>query len=227
MLKAIIIVMLITPCITLFATAAKAQTTLNVLAIEHPPFTSSKMSHNGLAFILLRQYAKEHFKAAIKPRIMPIARVQVLLQYDRWCLSFYPPVLINELTSAITITTQNIKLGMYRKHRESVFSWQHLREFSGAKIALLRSAKSSRFYQMYLDAGLIPVLVESTEQGVQLLLKAQVDYAFSDNISMDYASLSQADRDSLQFSQTTLLETPIQVYYNQKCHKQLYGSQAQ
>jgi len=197
---------------------------IKVLAIEYPPFTSSKMIHNGIAFMLLREYAKKHLKADIQPQIVPPARVQVLLKLNSWCLSFYPPLQLKDSDSSIQLSKTKIKIGMYRKRQNSDFRWDNLNEFSGASIALLRSNKSNRFYQLYSEAGLFPMFVDSTEQGIKLLLRDRVDYAFADNISIDLMDISPQQKESLQFSDTIFLETPILVYSNPKCAKRLYAN---
>jgi len=206
---------------------ADAQTdrpVIKVLAIEYPPFTSSKMIQNGVAFMLLRQYAKKHFIADIQPLIVPPARVQILLELKSWCLSFYPPLHLKSSGSSIQLSKTKIKIGMFRKRQNSVFRWDNLKEYSGASIALLRSNNSSRFYQLYTEAGLFPMFVDSIEQGIKLLLRGRVDYAFADNVSIDLMDISPQQKESLQFSETIFLETPIQVYFNPKCTKRLYAN---
>jgi polar amino acid transport system substrate-binding protein len=208
----------------MIAYAQSDRPVIKVLAIEYPPFTSSKMTHNGIAFMLLRQYAKKHFIADIQPHIVPPARLQVLLKLKSWCLSFYPSLQLEGPDNFIQLSDSKIKIGMYRKRQNSVFRWDNLNEFSGASIALLRSNKSSRFYQLYTEAGLLPIFVDSIEQGIKLLLKGRIDYAFADNISIDLMDISPQQKESLQFSETIFLETPIQVYLNPSCTKRLYAN---
>ena len=208
----------------MMAYAQSDRPVIKVLAIEYPPFTSSKMTHNGIAFMLLRQYAKKHFIADIQPQIVPPARMQVLLKLNSWCLSFYPSLQLEGPDNFIQLSDIKIKIGMFRKKQDSVFRWDNLNEYSGASIALLRSNKSNRFYQLYTEAGLFPMFVDSTEQGIKLLLRGRVDYAFADNMSIDMMGISPQQKESLQFSETIFLETPIQVYFNPKCTKRLYAN---
>jgi len=208
----------------MMAYAQSDRPVIKVLAIEYPPFTSNKMIHNGIAFMLLREYAKKHFIADIQPHIVPPARLQVLLKLKSWCLSFYPSLQLEGPDNFIQLSDSKIKIGMYRKRQNSVFRWDNLNEYSGASIALLRSNKSSRFYQLYTEAGLFPMFVDSIEQGVKLLLRDRVDYAFADNVSINLMDISSQQKESLQFSETIFLETPIQVYFNPSCTKRLYAN---
>lgn len=174
--------------------------------------------------MLLRKYAKKHFIVEIQPQIAPPARVQLLLKFKSWCLSFYPPLQLEDPGNVIQLSKNRIKIGMFRKRQNSVFRWDNLNEYSGARIALLRSKKSSRFYQLFTKAGLLPMFVDSIEQGIKLLLRDRVDYAFADDLSIDLMDISPQEKESLQFSETTFLETPIQVYFNPKCTKQLFAN---
>jgi ABC-type amino acid transport substrate-binding protein len=61
------------------------------------------------------------------------------------------------------------------------------------------------------------VSVETVEQGIHLLLKGRVDFAFTDNMSFFDKQKTNKEYAQLVFAQTPLLEVQLGVYFNTQC----------
>ena len=62
---------------------------IHVIAVEYPPFTSSKQPDGGLAFALLNDLTVNN-KIEWKPLFLPPKRAYKTVESGDWCASFYP-----------------------------------------------------------------------------------------------------------------------------------------
>lgn len=192
---------------------------LSVVSIHYPPFTMRSIDgDNGLSYTLLRQaLTGAHIK--VKTLTYPPARAEKLIDSEQWCASFYPPTLASKREVLVGLSDQLVHLGLLRKRQNNRFRWQDLSELSGKKVAYFRgSLKPSGMGQAMLDANMSIFDVETIKQGVQLLIKGRVDYAFADNISTK-AIFEQLDIDAqeYQFSETLLKDVQIGIWLNLEC----------
>lgn len=195
-----------------------ASQNVDVIAIEYPPYTSQTEPHYGLSFYALTQHFKQQ-KITFTPLFLPPARAAYHLKSTKWCLSFYPPLEQNTYPE-IVLNEHVVKLGLYRKAKATPFTWESLNELSGKKIAMLRSNnRLSELMNQFINANIEQIFVESVAQGLMLLDKDRVDYAFSDlaggNYNIKQLGLNHND---FQFSSSYLLETKIKVWRNPNCN---------
>ncbi|MCZ4336372.1 hypothetical protein [Shewanella colwelliana] len=217
----ICLVALITPSAYV---AAKAE--LNVIAIDYPPFTTENIEgDNGIAFRLLQQ-ALSDSELTVNPDIYSTARAHKLIRTGQWCASFYPPKEATEQLVNIPLAVQPIKLGLYRKRQESPFRWDDLSELGGSQVAYLRAVARDGIGLDMTNAGLVIFNVESVRQGLQLLAKGRVDYAFADNVSgaiiLNELGL---DINDYQFSQNLFRALPMGIWLNLSCEQALKAHQ--
>ena len=209
-----------TLCLTmLLSSVANAQPVFEVLAVEYPPFTGHQLSEGGIAFEILRQAYPEY---RFKPHIVPPKRAYQMIQNGQWCMSFYPSS-EGVASHKITLSKQNIVIGLIRMQQPTPFQWQQLAELSGSRVALLRSGDSSPFSNKFNQAGLIITYTETIQQAVDLLLRQRVDLAMYDDYNFN--QLPTALRVQLQFSETSLLQTPVTLFTNPNCHDPLSKNQ--
>lgn len=203
-------------CLTVLLSGfANAQPVFEVLAVEYPPFTSSQLTDDGIAFQILRQAFPEF---TFKPHIVPPKRAYQMIQNGQWCMSFYPSI-EGVASHKITLSKQNIVIGLIRMQQPEPLKWQQLEDLSGSRVALLRSGDSSPFSNKFNQAGLIITYTETIQQAVDLLLRQRVDLAMYDDYNFN--QLPASLRDKLQFSETSLLQTPVTLFTNPNCHDPL------
>ncbi len=82
---------------------------------------------------------------------------------------------------------------------------------------MLRATITEGMQGQLKQAGAVIMPVETVEQGVNLLLKDRVDFAFTDNMSFFEKQKSQKDYAQLAFAKTPLLEVQVGVYFNTQC----------
>ena len=197
-------------CFLLLRTRPIGAKTVDVLALEYPPFTSSESKGNGIAFELLE---KTLGQKGIKwrPTYAPPARAASIIEKGDWCASFYP--IIDEFDSVrVVLSKSKVIIGLVRKQEDSIFQWDGLESLAGHSIALLRTRKRSPFSQQFLDAGLEVLFVDNMEMGLKYVEEGFVDYAISDNLSF-----AQLNKENLEFSHTSILTTPITLFVNPAC----------
>lgn len=192
---------------------------LNVIAIEYPPFTTLTEPNGGIAFTLLKERVNE-LNVRIKPTFVPPARAAKMLQTEAWCGSFYPPNQPNEIRS-IELTETPVKIGLVRVAQNSPFRWDSLEEFKGKSLAILRTRENSEFSQRFQAAGIELAYVETIQASVQLVILGRVDMGISDNIS--FQMMERTNREKLQMSETSIIETPITLFLNSSCE---FGDEA-
>ena len=195
---------------------------IDIIAVDYPPYTIPSLTNNGIAFSLLNNYAKKYFKAPIEPLFLPPARARRLINDGDWCVSFYPPDKTNKLSRFIPLSENVVKIGFYRLNEHEAFYWDSLDELKGKTVALLRANKIGQMHQSFINAGLILVYVESIGQGLQMVLKGRVDYAFGDNLALSGNNLTASQRKQLQFSKTTVHQAQIGFFYNSQCEERLF-----
>lgn len=200
--------------------------TVDVLAMDYPPFTAEADAEVGPLFSLLREYAREHMPSKqIRAVFVPPARASLLLSKGEYCLSFYPPVEHQEEFEFIKLSDETVRLGFIRKRQSGPFVWQDLSELQGKSSAMLRPNKSGKVLKMVLEAGMDVVHVETIIQGLMMLDKGRVDYAFGDNTTL--SRLSEAagiSKDEYQFSQSSLFETIVGVNLRRSCRDDLFAA---
>lgn len=188
---------------------------LDVLAVEYPPFTTSKIADGGLAFQILRQAFPEHH---FKPEFVPPKRAYTMMQHGDWCLSFYPsPEGIS--SEKIVLSEHQIVIGIIRLKQGTALKWQQLSELSGLRVALLRSGDDSPFTTQFHQAGLQITYTETTQQSLDLLLRNRVDLAMYDDYN--FHKLPVETQQQLQFSENHLVKTPVTLFTNPSCHSPL------
>ena len=197
---------------------------IDVIAVNYPPYTSPDAADYGSSFSLLTQYAQSHFRVSLTPMFLPPARANRIIKDGHWCLSFYPPSSDNKLSQFVPLSDDIVSIGFYRLKEQDRFHWSKLEELSGKMITLLRANKVGKMHQRFIDAGIQLVYVESVEQGLQLVLKKRVDYAFGDNLALSETSFSDDEKGRLQFSESSFYSTKIGFFYNSECEKKLFVS---
>lgn len=205
-----------------FCGTVMAKPAIDVIAMEYPPFTTKDRDDFGISFFHLEQYAKENFKSDYKPLFLPPARAQQILSSGQWCASFFPPESTDDNAVWVTLSEQNIKLGLYRRAEATPFLFDSIDDLQG-KAAFLRSRSKSGIHKIVKDSNLEIYSVENVEQGIRMLLAGRVDYAFGDNTTLNTFE-DKYDRNKLQFSETVLLEGPVGFYYNTRCAENLFKS---
>lgn len=187
---------------------------VDVIAIDYPPFTSAALSNNGLAFELLNRRLSHLNLIEFRARYLPPARAQTELTKGNWCLSFYPPA-PSEFIERIALSEEKVLLGFVSKQMQ--VAWQALKYFNHKRLAMLRATITQGMQGRLKQAGAIIVPVETVEQGINLLLKGRVDFAFTDNVSFLDKQRTNQEYAQLAFAKTPLLEVQLGVYFNTKC----------
>ncbi len=198
---------------TVCSVAADKAKVINVIAIEYPPFTSVSLPNSGIAFELLNS-VKPNKNIQWQPLFLPPKRAYKNIESGDWCASFYPAFGNGEFDQ-YQLSEELIKIGLIRRSQAKPFSWSSLNEFSGMSVALLRTGTNSNFENSFKQAGLNIVYVETIKAAVQMVLFQRVDTAIMDNIS--YGNLAMKNKEKLQFSQNTIIETKINLSINRSC----------
>lgn len=201
------------------ATLCEQVNAKDVIAVEYPPFTTAQEDKGGLAFSILLQAFP---KAGFVPEILPPKRALAQLSNGLWCYSFYPPPK-GVSTNKITLTTNEVVIGLVRIKQVEAFKWLSLSVFNGLTVAILRSDESSEFSRQFTEAGLNIVYVETVSQGLNLVRLKRADFSLYDNYN--YSLLPDAIKSSLQFSEVALLNTPITLFVNPECDSDLGAPQ--
>lgn len=184
---------------------------IDVLAVEYPPFTTITHPQGGLAFELLEPTIPQ---LQWKPLFVPPKRAYASIDSGHWCASFYPAHKPSDYFTVV-LSHQPIKIRLVRRLQTSSFGWTQLSELAGKSVALLRTGESSAFVQQFDDAEIRIAYVESVQAGLQMVLLNRVDMAMLDDIS--FAGLEHDNKSKLQMSENTLLETPITLFVNKAC----------
>lgn len=200
---------------TIHCSAVLAADVFEVLAVEYPPFTSSRTGDGGLAFQILRQAFPEY---SFKPYMVPPKRAYQMMQNGQWCMSFYPSS-PGTASHKIVLSAHQIGIGLIRSRQTAPFKWGNLDELAGLNVALLRSGEGSAFVNKFNQAGLLITYTETIQQSIDLMLRKRVDIAMYDDYN--YKQLPVALQQQIQFSETMLLQTPVTLFTNPDCHDPL------
>lgn len=194
---------------------------LEVIAMDYAPFTSASSDDDGLAFTLLSGALSES-TILVKPQFLSAARAHRMVQEGEWCASFYPPQSPVDEHRLIGLADEPIKLGLYRRREATPFAWNKLTELAGKRVAYFRALERDGIGLEMTRAGMNIFSVETTRQGVQLLAKGRVDYAFGDQVSGP-AILRQLglDPEEFQFSETVFRDLPVGIWLNLSCPQAL------
>ncbi|QIR15600.1 hypothetical protein [Shewanella aestuarii] len=199
---------------------------IDVIAVEFPPFTTTHEPDNGINFVQLRDYFKEQYQLTIQPQILPSARAQQTIAEGDWCLSFYPPA-DPKAYSFIKLSPEKVNLGFYRVKQDAPFLWSDLTELKGQSVAVLRYRQKGMLHNLLTQAGLTIVPVSSIEQGLKMLSYERVDLVFSSQKNAYLDSLPLAEQAQFQFSDSSLLEADVGVFVNPKCQPLLDAAKLQ
>lgn len=192
-------------------------TQLPVIAIDYPPFTTESDPKGGIAFTLLDN-ALQDSGLSLKPAYWSPARAHKLVREGDWCASFYPPMEPSKLHIIIGLADEPISLGLFRRRQNSPFEWTKLSELEGKTVAHLRALARDGIGKKMTEAGMEIFNVETVKQGLQLLDRGRVDYAFGDSVSgkVIMASLN-IEPEQYQFSTTVFRALPVGVWLNLNC----------
>lgn len=211
-------------CAFVAVASASQKEQVDVISVEYPPYTSKDMEGFGDVTQLLSAYARENFIVGIKPRFLPTARADKVIQDGRWCLSTYPPKHQNPDARFVSLSSETVILTLIRLTKNEVFKWSDLSEYEGAYVAMLRTKKQTALQKQMIDAGLRVVYIGEPEQGLLMLLKQRVDFVLGDVKTIMETEVGQKNKAQLQISETPLLEAGVGFYYNIKCQSKLFGT---
>ena len=188
---------------------------VDVLALEYPPFLSKNMPSSGYAFELLESKLTG-YSIEPNPVIVPPARAQRMIRTGRWCVSFYPPKQ-GPLSSNFFPLGETIDVLLISVSEPESFSIQDEQKFEGRSVAVLRPEKHGTIHQKLITTGLRLVYVESIYQGLDMLQKGRVDFSMGDKYSTESYQRDRGSEIDFRFSREPLVSTPIGVFLNEKC----------
>jgi len=202
-------------CLIFSAVSVRAET-LKIIAVDYPPFTTSKREDSGTVFALIRQWLIENGSdISVQPVFDPPARAQVMIEAGNWCASLYPPV--KNTGHFLQISNRSVDIGFLRRRVEAAFTWDGPGFFAGKKVAVLRARTTSGLLGPLKEAGADFIDVETVQQGIRLLMAGRVDYAFADHLALSRFPAASDERLSLEFSKTILRRYPIGLFVSDRC----------
>ncbi|TLX48799.1 hypothetical protein C1E24_01455 [Pseudoalteromonas phenolica] len=187
---------------------------VDVIAIDYPPFISQSEPSHGITYELLERKLANLKLIKLRPRFLPPARAQTELTKSGWCLSFYPPA-PSEFIERIPLSEDKVLLGFISKQQQ--VTWQNFKYFKQKRLAMLRATITEGMQGQLKQAGAVIVSVETVDQGINLLLKGRVDFAFTDNLSFLEKQKTNKEYAQLAFAKTPLIEVQVGVYFNTQC----------
>ncbi|WP_088329914.1 hypothetical protein [Lacimicrobium sp. SS2-24] len=193
--------------------AGTTNNSVDILAVEYPPFTSNEMPTNGIGFELLRQRLA-NTSIDWSPFIVPPARAQGMIASGNWCVSFYPPkqgVMGNDYYPL----GDNVDIALIRVQQDDPFRLNR-ETLTGKTVAVLRPSKEGQIHERLSDYDLQLIFVETVEQGFRMMIRERVDFVLADTTS---AGLFEASHDSIQLqpADTPLMTMQVGVYLNHQC----------
>lgn len=196
---------------------------IDVLAIDYPPYIAEADAENGPLFNLLKKLLETKLPGkSIKPVFLPPARADLLLSQGHFCLSFYPPRHDSDEFIMVPLSNEMVRLGLIRLRQPQPFTWSNLSELKGKSVAMLRPFEGGQVMNRLLNAGFEPVYVESNLQGLRMLSKQRVDYAFGDNKTLSLITVSEDfDENVFQFSDSSIHETIVGINVRKSCELDL------
>ena len=115
------------------------------------------------SFRLLEQNLRSVDALVITPRFLPPALCRK--KTGDWCFSFYPVSFDKGKVQFVALADRMVKIGLYHRADDPLTAWTELEQLHGYRVELLRSDGSSDLYVRFVDSGLLPMFVESVEQG--------------------------------------------------------------
>lgn len=196
---------------------ATTPATLDVIAVEYPPYTSSERADDGLVFRELRNYLiARNLPITIRARFLPPARAQNAVDTVDWCMALYPP---SENTPHVfrRIGNSKVTLGLARIRRTEAFSWENADYFKDKRIALLRTVSMPQAWKPFEEAGAEFVFVEAMDQALNMVLQGFADYAVVDSGGLEAFDRTRSDGPELELSRQAVQEFPVGVYLSARC----------
>ncbi|MGC9402263.1 transporter substrate-binding domain-containing protein [Vibrio genomosp. F10 str. 9ZC157] len=202
----------------MFASPSHSTSSVEVLGIEFPPYTTEYKADGGLAVQKLRQHIAMS-DMRLSAVILPPNRIGKRLLVGNWCLSFYPPQDPNSSNvRKWVLSDEEIPLGFYRLRQESEFTWEQLSDLEGVSVALLSSYSKQGLNALFRSNKIEVQEVNSLQQGFDQLIKNRVDYVFADKYSGEFiAEENNVDIQRLQFSTSSLSIEYFHVWVNLDC----------
>lgn len=196
-----------------FAPCSYAQS-ISVIALEYPPYLTETEPEYGTAYDKLAQ-AFTHSPVSINAQFLSPARAHKRVDKGQWCLSFFPPISPSKDHVLVPLFKETIELKLFRLAEPEVFLGN---ELSGKVVAQLRMQMPKGVVKEFVDAGATLLLVDTLEQGVNLLLKNRVDYVYGDMNAIYYATEKIGFPTALiQDSALVFRSFPIGVWVNKQC----------
>ena len=195
--------------------ADAVRTSMKVIAMDYPPYTSPELPESGLAFTALgRVLADSQWQ--FTPEFLPPARAATELSDDQsWLLSAFPPPDIEKHIEIIELPGINIPFSLFRLHQPGKFQWDDLSELAGSTLIVTRTLKESTSIDKYRQAGLELLFVNDIEQGIKILRKGRADYLLSALDTVRYYSSKMGIREKeIQFAETIIRHYPYTFYLN-------------
>lgn len=197
---------------------------IEVVSVEYPPYASKHLEGYGSVFRLMSEYASENLLVDLLPSFVPPARADKMMEDGDWCLSIYPPKKGDTSARFVSLSSDTVKLKLIRLAQRDNFEWSQLSELKGKSTAILRSKTPNTLQKKLTEAGVTLVYVGTVEQGLLMLLKKRVDFAFGDQSAMLGSKIGQKNIEKLQISQSSLHEAKIGFFYNTACEAKIFGS---
>lgn len=198
-----------------------AASSIEVIAVEYPPFTSSQMYNDGLVFELLRDYYPLPESWQYKSYFVPPARAQHIVEQNAWCISIYPPAALSDHIKFVALGGQEVKLGFAVHTNTALEQWKSVPSLEGKVVALLRAKTPTEVERMLEEKKATVLYLENVEQGVDMLYRHRVDLAFIDHITFAQLRKSHEDWHDIGFADDILRSVPVGVFYNSQCEHRL------
>ncbi|MCK6263693.1 hypothetical protein KP803_10455 [Vibrio sp. ZSDE26] len=197
---------------------ASAQLSINVLAVEFPPYTTSKLKSDGIAFEKLRSHPAMS-DVDVHASFLPPTRIGKQLLERGWCLSFYPPRDKSAPDYYKWILSEEvIKLGFYRLTQKGDLEWDDLSELKGYSVAMLSSYSKLGLSGLVYSHGLDVHEINTLDQGFELLTKERVDLLFADKYSGEFIAIEyNYELQDIEFSNSFIATEQFHVWLNLSC----------
>ncbi|WP_394129405.1 hypothetical protein [Shewanella maritima] len=190
--------------------------TMEVIALEYPPYISTSLPNNGEAFNTVQtELAKSGID--LQANFLPAARAFNEVSKNQWCASFHPPIPVTAQHTLVITKKELVQLRLHRMLEPNEFVGT---EINGKVIAQLRMIEPKGVTKGFVDQGAELFLVESLPQAVSLLLKNRVDYIYADSAALEFAAKQQNLLPTfLQASSIAFREFPVGIWFNNQCNQ--------
>ncbi|WP_430461432.1 hypothetical protein ACQUQU_01260 [Thalassolituus sp. LLYu03] len=186
-----------------------------VIAIEYPPFTTQDLEGDGVSLDVLRGLLADKGWAFEVDFLPPVRAALDVAAPGNWLLSFFPPREGYPHIQKVILKDADILFGIFRHRKPEPFSWQSLDELRGHTLVTTRTLSNSPVLQPFVNAGLKLVLVNTLDQGVQMMVADRADYVLTTReTGYYYAHKLGVEESELQFGETIIEHFPHVVYVN-------------